>query len=381
MGWRLANRRQPGGALLGAPGFTSVAGAGGGLSARRVGVPTQVDAQRAMDNAGGLASEHTRSLEFWWDGPGRRLDVVLVAERSDMPAYEQDFMSVYVNATFEDCPVFPEWYDRRYYEDEAALAGGGRDASDAILGDQYGGGGGGGRAGLGRHGDAGDGGDDAEPAAARPHAGLACTVFDVGYRHGHFQAAFDTRTRHDTITQVSSVMQLARYGWLQLVFRSADFTRELQSLAAAMKSRHAEFTESRHQSASDLLLSASEARMLDHPEKRGDFASYYQSLQSHVTQKLQDEHAVVSVRGLLESEHEVRLDWSGVCAAQAQGSSLDHLTANEYDYAGFVGLRRRKNKKSGGGRGLLGRGTKAVPAPEPPPPPPPPAGAPVPLGA
>ena len=365
MGWRLANRRQPAGALLDAPGFASVAGAGGELCARRVSVPTEVDAQLALENAGGLASDRIRSLEFWWDGPGRRLDVVLVAERGDMPAYEQDFKAAYVNATFEDCPVFPEWYDRKYYEEEAALAGGGREAAEAIPAV------GGARAEA-------EGGGPEEAAPGEPgstggrkgHAGLACTVFDVGYRHGHFQSAFDTRTKHDTITQVSSVMQLARYGWLQLVFRSADFTRELQSLAASMKSKYAEVTESKHQSTTDLLLS-SEAKDRDHPEKKGDFASYYQSLQSYLTQKMQDEQAVVSVRGLLESEHEVRLDWSGICAMQAQGSSLDHLTANEYGYAEFVGLRRRKNRGAGGrgGGGLLGRRAKAVPATEPPPPP------------
>ncbi len=365
MGWRLANRRQPAGALLDAPGFASVVGMGGELRARRVSVPTEVDVQRALENAGGLASDGIRSLEFWWDNPGRRLDVVLVAERGDMPAYEQDFAATYVNATFDDCPVYPEWYDRRYYEEEAALDGGGREAAAAILR-------GNGRADA--PADSADGGGDelgegeeGSEYAAREHAGLECTVFDVGYRHGHFQAAFDTRTKHDTITQVSSVMQLARYGWLQLVFCKADLTRELQSLAAAMKSKYAEVTESKHQSTSDMLLSTSpEAKMRDHPEKKGDFAAYYQSLQSYLVQKLQDEQAVVSVRGLLESEHKVRLDWSGVSAAQAQGSSLDHLTANEYGYAEFVGLRKRKNK---GGGGLFGRRAKAVPAAEPPPPP------------
>ena len=349
--WKLANRRQPEGALLEAPGFSSVTGVGGELRARRVSVPTEVDAQRALENAGGLASDRTRSLEFWWDGPGRRLDVVLVAERGDMPAYEQDFMSVYVNATFEDCPIHPEWYDRRYYEEEAALEDGGKEASAAILS-----GGAAGRAGA--RAEAEDE-DWEEPAPRGPgraenkrrHAGLRCTVFDVGYRHGHFQAAFDTRTKHDTITQVTSVMQLARYGWLQLVFRRADFTRDLQALASAMKSRHAEFTESKHQSTSDMLLSTSpEPRMRDHPEKKGDLASHYQALHSHLVQKAQDEQAMVSVRGLLESGHEVRLDWSGIGAAASQGSSFEHLTANEYGYAEFAGLRRRKNKVKNGRR-------------------------------
>ncbi|MDE0266646.1 MAG: type IV secretion system DNA-binding domain-containing protein [Thaumarchaeota archaeon] len=348
--WKLANRRQPEGALLDASRFSSVAGGAsdaGALRARRVSVPTEVDAKRALENAGGLASERARSLEFWWDRPNRRLDIVLVAARDDMPAYEQDFMAAYVNATFEDCPVMPEWYDRAYYVGEAVrVAGGGGDAADA-----------------------------AAAGSGRTHAGLECSVFDVGYRHGHIMAAFDTKTSHDTVTQVSSVMQLARYGWIQMVFRRQSFTSQLQRLSSAMRSSHKEFTESKHYPMSDAVLLTGEAEPRDHSEKKADFVSHYQTLQSQLAQKSQDEQVMVSVRGLLESGHEVRLDWSGISTAQ---SSLEHLTANEYGYAKFAGVHRTRKGRRGGGRSWgrgrpQGRGDageaqtgSAVPSTEPP---------------
>ena len=343
MGWKLANRRQPDGSLLDASKFSSIARGGGGeLCARRVRVPTQVDAQRAMENAGGLASDRMRSLELWWDGPGRKLDVVLVAERDDMPAYEQDFAAAYVNASFENCPMRPEWYDCRYYVEEAAFEAEGGDAAREAVPRAYG---------VENYGPGGEdgveGGDGASAKKRRRmHAGMRCTVFDVGYRHGHVMAAFDANTKHDTITQVSSVMQLAKYAWVQTVFCRRSFAREMQSLSSSMRSKYAEFTESKHVPTADLILStSSEPEPKDHAEKKGDFAVHHQALQSHLVQKMQDEQVMVSVRGLLESEHDVDLDWSGIGSVPSGGRSIEHLISNEYGYAEFVGLRRDKKMK------------------------------------
>lgn len=333
--WKLANRRPPDGVLLDVDRFESI-GAGSPLHARRVSVPTDIDVNKALENAGGLASERTRALEFWWDGPGHRLDVVLVAAMDDMPAYEQDFATMYVNAAFEDSPTKPAWYDRAYYVEEAAFRTEGGDAwRDAVYHNAPGA--------ESDASDAGDAGDAGGKKRRRLHAGLDCIVFDLGYRHGHFMAAFDTKTKHDTITQVSSVMQLAKYGWIQMVFRKKQFTRQFQDLSRSMLSKHKEFAESKHYPASDLLLS-DESKPRDHPEKKLDFVTHYQSLQSSLTQKTQDEQVMVSVRGLLETKHEVELDWSGICSVPSVGRSFDHIMMNEYDYAGFVGLQKRRGK-------------------------------------
>jgi len=364
--WRLANRKPPDGALPDVDRFESIA-AGGALRARRISVPTEIDVQRALENAGGLASDCTRSLEFWWDGPGHRLDIVLVAARDDMPAYEQDFTAAYVNAAFEDSPTSPAWYDRTYYVEEAAfvMEGGGARRAAVPRG----------------AGPESDGADEAGAGGSgkkrRTHAGLRCMVFDLGYRHGHFMSAFDVNTKHDTVTQVSSVMQLAQYGWMQMVFRRNSFTRQLQDLSRNMRSMHKEFAETEHYSSSDMMFST-DPKPREHPEKKADFATHHKELQSHLTQKSQDEQVMVSVRGLLETRHDVALDWSGICSAPSGGRSIEHLMMNEYGYAGFVGLQKgrgnggRKSKGGGGGSAWWRRGRSddspvhAVPTIEPP---------------
>ena len=224
--WRLDNKKQPDGTLQDVAEFVSMAGSAGTirhtgdavydnpiLRARRVSVPAEIDAGRTMQNEGGLASEHVRSLEFWWDGI--RMDVILVVAAPDMPAYESDFAVAYPNAAFEDCKgVVPEWYDEGIYWAKASgigLRGENRKKS----------------------------GDNAGPpdmAAARP------AVFDVSYRHGHFFAAFDTRHAYDAITRILSVIQLSERAWVPMVFCRCNFADYLQSVSGAMRRKYRDVT-------------------------------------------------------------------------------------------------------------------------------------------
>ena len=300
--WRLANRKQPAGMLDRTNRFVgnnnNGGGGGGGIRCMTVGIPTAIDPKRAAANVGQLASAGCiRSLEFWWDGRrGEKLDVVLATAGGDMDAYTSDFQAAWPNAAFEPAgSAVPDWFA----------------PADAAAG--------------------------------------AYQIWDAGYRHGHLSAVFDTRTEQDVITRMCGAMQQAACAWVQIVFVQRSFVPELQQLTAALRAHNKLVGSSDHYSASD-LMSVSEQGGRDHPEKGRDFATHYPTLASHTDQKAQGEHVMVSVRGLLRADRDIRLDLSGVCSVPMQTRSFEYLVRNEYNHVKFLEGEIRIAGWPGGGR-------------------------------
>ncbi len=52
--------------------------------------------------------------------------------------------------------------------------------------------------------------------------------------------------------------------------------------------------------------------MKDHPEKFGDFASNFKNLDKHTTLKTQNSHVLASVRGIVESNLKLDIDFSPI---------------------------------------------------------------------
>ena len=307
--WKLANRRQPDGVLSKTDNFVCNSFP---LRCVKVGVPTEIDAKRALANVGQLASVYTiRSLEMWWDSRhGEKLDIVLVSSADDVNTYKRDFLQVYPNATFEESSILmPEWYD---------------------------------------------------PAAAKD----AYQIWDVGYRHGHLSAVWETRTEQDVITRLCNTIQQASCAWIQITFGARSFVGELQSLMSELRSQHKTVNASDYVSTYD-MLSVTE-KLHDHPEKGKDFATHFSMLESHTDQKAQGEHVMVSMRGLLKAERDIRLDLSGVRSVPMQTRSFEYLVQNQYEWPKFLEKKiriwdwcdddgsRRKKRWVGGGVNIEG---------------------------
>ena len=283
--WRLANRRQPDGAL----GNTRFTGGIAEISAVTASVPTDTDPKRAFESAGGLPSHRTRALEVWWDGPRQTLDMILVSGSDDISEYKQNFLAMYPNSTFEESHVTaPQWYD---------------------------------------------------PA-------MRCQAFDVGYRHGHISAVFDAQSGRDTMTRICGAVQLASHAWIQIVFKRHGFVGHLQDLASRMQRLHRSITEDRYYAASDLL--SSDGR--DHPERGKDFVTHYAMLESHIAQKMQGDHVMLSVRGILDSERDIRLDFGSIRSVPMRSMSFEHLVMNTYGRDFLSGGRIRVSGKKTAGR-------------------------------
>ncbi len=407
--WRLANHRQPPGRLDKAYRFLGCGcdDGGGGLScdagrgrqgrlheqltAVTVGVPTNVDARRAFENASVLASDHTRSLELWWDGPGQRLDVVLVGESGDMEKYKRDFLAAYPNATFFEHQR--GGVDRRAENrwggltDATDLRGGGGTGSEMAAspppvpewydGSRLG------KRQMRRKGDSAVAGRVGSHGGKRGDGGIRCyQIFDVGYRHGHVSAMFDTRHTggegRDVVSIMAGAIQMASHAWVQTVFRRHNLARPLQSMSDMLRARNEHLQRPGYQSLYDHVFGGSDDRK-PHPEKGGDFTTYYSMIKSHTEQKAQGDQVVVSVRGLLDvpvpaaggngvgagrpaargrcveggavdapgsvcspqpsppSPPPLHLDFSGVgSAATMQLGSFEYLTMNAYRYDAFA---------------------------------------------
>ncbi len=63
-------------------------------------------------------------------------------------------------------------------------------------------------------------------------------IFDVGYRHDHFSIVFDQAKAHQIITQIANTIQLSKHAWIQLVFKSHSFVKELQSHSITLNNHY-----------------------------------------------------------------------------------------------------------------------------------------------
>jgi len=274
--WKLANSKEPDGLLSNTTKFLSPKNK---LGACFVSIPTIMDIRVAIDNIGGIISADTRSLEIWWNSEKQILDIVLVSTISDLDKLKQAFYNMYQNIAYEDIDIItPDWFDKnKKYQ-----------------------------------------------------------IFDVGYKHGHFSTVFDQSKTHQLITQISNTIQLSKFAWIQLVFKNYSFVKELQSHSTNLKNHYSIITKDDYFSNSDLLLS-SKTEGREHPEKYDDFATNFKLLQNHTTAKTQSSHVLLSIRGIVESDIDLDLDFSEIESLPFENihSNIEHLTKHTYEHHTF----------------------------------------------
>lgn len=281
--WRIANRSRQEGQLDHAKAFLPRTGE---LSACSVSPPMDMDKKAAIDMAGALCSGRARSLEIWWDGPKHTLQIVLVAEAQDMGRFQAGVAGMYPGAAFSDMGrTTPEWYD---------------------------------------------------PAAS------AYRIFDVGLRHGHYAAAYDTERVHQLMTQVAGSVQSYEYAWVQVVFARCDLTGPLDRHAQRLDARYKEIRRGNYLSFWEQVLH-SNAKPHDHPDLGRDFMNNYPRLRRDALLKRQGGHILLSMRGMAQADSDVTLPLDGIGAPPAGGSgtAYEHLTTYPYKYDRFYSDKKK----------------------------------------
>ena len=291
--WKLACRKKPGGVLHTVRDFL---GPKQDICLRMVRVPLEgADIKWTIENAGILADDmHTRSFEMWWDADSGTQHVVLAAETDDMAHYERCLRVLYPNCTLDDLPP------------------------DATLHD-------------------GSGTNSVAPAWYDPD-NEHYRVFDAGYRHGHFGCVFDVSSgmRRDAITQITSVAQLARHAWIQIVFRRCGMVADLQRLSSILHATHHEISDVPYTPLMQFLFSDGDnAKQRPHPEKGHDLSVHYSMLQQHIESKAQGAQILVSARGLLSDDFDADFDFGSIHAAGNSGGGYDYIITNKYDWKKF----------------------------------------------
>lgn len=283
--WKLANSKNIPGLLDQADKFL---GMNTGLSGCLVSIPTSMDIQTAIDNVGGVISAGIRSLEIWWDSEKQELQIVLIASTYDLDKFKQAFYNMYPNIDFEDIDVLePEWFDKtKDYQ-----------------------------------------------------------IFDVGYRHGHFSTVFDQAKAHLIITQIANTIQLSKFAWIQIVFKSHSFVKNLQSHLINLQN-HNQSIAKQHYPTSTWLFS-DKTELKDHPEKFGDFATNYKNLDKYTTLKTQNSHVLASVRGVVESNLKLDIDFSPIESLPIENirSAIEYVNKNTYDHQNFYSEKKPQHIK------------------------------------
>ncbi len=248
----------------------------GELSACSVTPPINMDQKAAIDAAGALCSELARSLEIWWDGPNKTLQVVLVTEVQDMDRFRADLTGMYPGAVFSNLEqAIPEWYD---------------------------------------------------PARS------TYRIFDVGTHHGHYTAVYDTRRTHQLTTQVAGAVQSYKHAWVQIVFAKYDLTGPLDAHAQRLNTRYKKIHRGNYVSTYESLLS--DVKPHEHPELGYDYVKNYSRLQKDTLSKKQGGQILLSVRGMVQGDSDIRLpiDMIGVPPAGSADPPYEHLSIYQYEY-------------------------------------------------
>ena len=225
-------------------------GPGSERTAMSVSVPFNFDENLIKHAASSLVTDAVRSFEMWWDGEEKKLHTVLATVPDDAEIYKQAFLNMYPSAgvTPLENPN-PAWYDQ-----------------------------------------------------TAPYK-----IFDIGYYHGHFAAAFAADEAQWLLSNVASTIQTARYAWIQVVFCKHNFTPLLHKHVNSI-GRHNNRIQKNIQGGSILdglkinfsgKPKTTEKR--EHPEANGDFKANYPALNADATKKRQGPHTMVSIRGLIDT--------------------------------------------------------------------------------
>ena len=283
--WQLSNRKKPAGQLGSVGRFLPPAGE---LAACSVSVPIRMDAKAAVLAAGGLASQSARSFEIWWDGGEKRLDIVLAAEKRDLPAYRQAFLNMYPNAVFSDmAATVPSWFP----------------------------------------------------------PGPECRFFDVGTYHGHYASVLDKGRAHQLMSQVAATVQLSGRAWIQFVFKLHPFNGFLRRHVTRLNAKNREISRGKYLSNTEILMHP-DKKPHDHPELGYDYTNNYPGLQKHATLKMQGAHVLMSARGAVCGGDDLDLHFDEIEAMPVENihSGHEHLTKFGYKYQDFADEKKARVK-------------------------------------
>lgn len=258
------------------------------LSACSVSIPIQMDQKNAILAAGDLASNNTRSFEIWWDGAEKRAECVLIADKMDLIQYKQGFLNMYPNVTFSAMKnITPEWFEPQadYYR-----------------------------------------------------------IFDVGTKHGHYSAIFDKNKAHNLISKMINTLQPSKNAWVQIVFKRHPFDKLLRLHLNYLNSKILEIRGGNYLSTAEIIGLSNNKKPHAHPEVGYDFDNNYSGLQRISTLKMQSEHVMMSIRGIIQSEYEIDLNFDGIDSIPTENisSGYEHLDKFRYKYQNFYNAKKPK---------------------------------------
>ena len=204
-------------------------------------IPTAMDPKKAILTLSGIVSASIRSFEIWWSSKKQELDIVIVSSQHDLDKYKQALLNAYPNVDFEDIDkLTPSWFDKTSEKNYQ--------------------------------------------------------VFDIGYEHGHFTTMFDQARAHQLITQIANTIQLSENAWIQFVFTQHSLTSQLQNHYSKISTHYKTVTKSDHTGQFDGLISESEGPR-DHPEKFGEFAKNFKTIDNFSRLKMQASQTVMHIPG------------------------------------------------------------------------------------
>ena len=279
--WKISNIRKQKG-MLGEVNY--FIGQGSERKAMSVSIPFNFDENLIKHAAAGLATDTVRSFEMWWDGEAKKLHTVLATVPEDAAIYEQAFLNMYPSAGVTPLEEpNPAWYDET----------------------------------------------------------VPYKIFDVGYYHGHFAAAFTADEAQWVLSNIASTVQTARYAWIQVVFRRYNFTPLLNRHVNSI-GRHHEKIQKNIQGGSiidgmKINFSGKEkpVEKKEHPEAHGDFKTNFQALNADATKKRQGPHMMISVRGLIDTGTVSDINVVDSLSFEPIRCAYDYLTTFRYQHRDF----------------------------------------------
>ena len=275
--WKLASAEQTKGLLDKSNKFLG----NSNLRACIVLIPLALDPKKAILTLGGIVSAAVRSFEIWWDSTKQELNIMIISSEPDLDKFKQSLINAYPNIDFEDSDeLVPDWFEKENKNDYQ--------------------------------------------------------IFDIGYEHGHFFTIFDQARAHQLITQIANTIQLSKNAWVQFVFTQNSLVPHLQKHYSKISKHYKTVTKTDYTGQWDGLVSEGEGPR-DHPEKFGEFARNFKILDNFSRGKLQASQTVMSIRGVIDSNEELSLDFSEIESLPVENirSNIEHLTKNTYYYNDF----------------------------------------------
>ncbi len=279
--WSISNARKQKGRL---DGITDFIGQGAERKAMEVLVPLNSDENMIKHAAAGLASDTVRSFEIWWDGETKKLKIVIVTVPDDAQIYKQAFLNMYPGAQI--IPLEkpdPDFYDKT----------------------------------------------------------IPYKIFDVGYYHGHYTAAFKEDEAQWVLSNIANTIQGAQSAWVQVVFCKYDFTyflnRHVNIISAHRSKIQKNITGGSILDGMKINFSGKpkpEARK-EHPEANGDFQTNYPTLHADAVKKRQGPHTMVSIRGLVDTGTISDINVMGSISFEPIRCAYDYLTTFKYRHSSF----------------------------------------------